>query len=136
MAIYVSPAQRRRKTGLIALAALVIGLGVGGVIGTWGQESVADQVAHVRSEARQTSAGLRVLALHAQAQVGGTADVGPLLKKTRSEVASELADAPWLSDATRSALQAEVDRLSLDSATFGADVTRTADDIDKAFGVS
>lgn len=137
MARYISTAQRRRKAAVIAVVALLIGLAAGFGLGRLTTTSVGDQVASVRAQARETTGGLRVLALHAQAGVGGTADVGPVLEKTRSGLSTELAKAPWVGVATRQSLVAELDALAAMPPTapgFAEALTRLADRLDQVFG--
>lgn len=139
MARYISTARRRRTTAGIAVAALIVGLVAGLGLARLTTDSVEDKVAAVRAQVRETTGGLRVLALHAQAGVGGTSDVQPVLAKTRDGLNAELASAPWIGSAARQVLLGELAALaamSPTSATFGAALTRTADHIDQAFGAS
>lgn len=139
MARYISTAERRRKALLLAAVALVVGLAAGFGLAKATTTSVDDKVAAVRADVRETTGGLRVLALHAQAGVGGTSDVQPVLAKTRDGLNAELNDAPWIGAATRQSLLGELKELSAmspASTSFAMTLTKVADHIDEVFGVS
>lgn len=139
MALYISTAQRRCKAAVIGAVALVIGLAAGFGLARVTTTSVEDKVASVQKQVRDTTGGLRVLALHAQASVGGTSDVQPVLARTRDGLNAEFASAPWIGVSTRESLLAELaalEAMSPTSATFGPVLSKTADHIDQAFGIS
>jgi hypothetical protein len=114
----------------------VLGLLLGGLAGRLSAPSVQDQVRAVRSDAQQTTAGLRVIALHDSVGTGsGGTDL--VLKRTRTELEDELSRAPWVSSSTGSALLAQLsaldDRSDEGSAEFGAAAEALATRIDSAF---
>lgn len=143
MALYIPASRRRRQTVLVAVAALLLGLLVGGAIGRASAPSIDDRIRSVRSDARATAAALRVLALHDQSGAasnqanGGGADL--VLRRTRAELRTEFARAPWLRASQRSPLLAELDRLAAQpdhtSAAFGAAAETFAAHIEATFGV-
>jgi hypothetical protein len=139
VARYISTAERRRKALFLASLALVAGLATGFLLAKATTPSMEENIAAVQADVRETTGGLRVLALHAQAGVGGTADVQPVLAKTRSGLDAELDAAPWIGSTTRHSMLdqlGELSAMSPSSASFATTLTRVADDIDAAFGVS
>lgn len=136
MALYVPEGRRRRRILVASSLALLLGLAVGAAVGRLSAPSIDDRVAEVRSDAQQTTAGLRVIALHDQAGTGsGGADL--VLRRTRAELQTEFDKAPWLSRATRTALLTELDALEArtdsGSASFGSAAEALARAIDEAF---
>lgn len=136
MALYIPEARRRRRVVLAAVVGVVLGLVLGGLVGRLSAPSVADQVKAVRSDASDTSAGLRVISLHTSngLQDGG-ADL--VLQRTGTELRAEFDDAPWLSTSTRSALLDQLSalqsRTDTTSKAFGDACASLAAAIDKAF---
>lgn len=124
---------------ILAAVALVLGLVAGFGIARATSSSVADQVATVRAQVRETTGGLRVLALHAQAHVGGTSDVRPVLERARAGLDAALTAAPWIGPTTGRSLLDEVRLLGSmapGSSRFATSVARAADHIDQAFGIA
>ncbi len=137
MALYIPTGRRRRRTIAVAVAALVIGMAAGWVVGRASSTSIGGRVDAVRAEARQTAAGLRVIALHDQTGAGaGGADL--VLARTRTELDNEFARAPWLTRAQRVRLNQALDALRAisDRATpaFGAAAEALAVEIEETFG--
>lgn len=136
MALYVPEGRRRRRLLVVATVALVVGLGGGALAGRLSAPSVESEVRSVQSDAHRTAAGLRVIALHDQQQTGsgGTALV---LARTRSELEAEFARAPWLSQASRSALLTQLAQLTARTDTgtsaFGDAADALARAVDSAF---
>ncbi len=137
MALYIPESRRRRRVLVAAVGALLLGLVVGALAGRLSAPSVGDQVRAVRGDAQQTTAGLRVIALHDTAGTGG-GGTDLVLKRTRTELEDELSRAPWVSSSTRSALLAQLSALDArtDDGTpaFGAAAEALARAIDSAFG--
>jgi hypothetical protein len=136
VALYVPEGRRRRRILVASAAALLLGLVVGGAVGRLSAPSIDDRVAEVRTDAQQTTAGLRVIALHDQAGTGsGGTDL--VLRRTRQELQTEFDKAPWLSRATRTSLLAQLDALDArtdsGSAAFGNAAEALARAIDLAF---
>jgi hypothetical protein len=143
VALYIPASNRRRRTVLIGVAALVIGLVLGVVAGRSTAPTVADEISSVRSDARRTAANLRVIVLHDQAGIasdtgGGGTDLQ--LENTRKELQAEFAAAAWLSQADKDALIASLDALTArtdkSSAEFGTATEALAKQIEETFGVS
>ncbi|MCU1602223.1 MAG: hypothetical protein JWO22_2932 [Frankiales bacterium] len=136
MALYIPEARRRRRVLVAAVLALVAGLVVGGLAGRLTAQSVDDRVKQVRADAQDTSAGLRVIAIHDSAGTGG-GGTDLVLTRTDSELRSEFSKAPWISTTTRSALldQLAALRSRTDPGTkaYGAAAEALAAAIDKAF---
>jgi uncharacterized membrane-anchored protein YhcB (DUF1043 family) len=143
VALYIPASNRRRRTVLIGVAALVIGLVLGVVAGRSTAPTVADKISSVRSDARRTAANLRVIVLHDQEGIasetgGGGTDIQ--LENTRKELQAEFAAAAWLSQADKDALIASLAALTAradkSSAEFGTATEALAKQIEETFGVS
>lgn len=137
MSLYIPESRRRRRVLVSAVVALVVGLVLGGLIGRLSAPTVQEQVDAVRNDARQTTAGLRVIALHDQAGAGGNGGTSLIVDRTRTELRDEFDRAPWMSQSTRSALLAQLDQLAArtDPRTpaYGTAAEALAAAIDKAF---
>ncbi|MFN2477650.1 MAG: hypothetical protein ABR615_00525 [Pseudonocardiaceae bacterium] len=147
MALYTPQAQRRRQLVILAVAAFVLGGVLGGFVGRFTAPTLADRVAAVREQARQTSSQLRVLSLHVDAGAaslgtGGDAGAGLALQRADADLTSTLERAPWITPQRRTALTTHLNNLertaSSGAATkpFAADVDSLAAEIDTAFGLS
>lgn len=147
MAIYTPQAKRRRLLLIATVAAFLAGGLLGGVVGWFIAPTPADRVAEVREQARQTSAQLRVLSLHAEegaASLGAGGDAGARLALQRAgvELTQALERAPWITAEHRDALVAELREVghaadgAVATAPFAAEVDRLAADIDTTFGVN
>lgn len=142
MAFYIPASARRRRLYVAATAAAVIGLAAGLLLGRLMAPSVTDRIHSVQADARQTSAGLRVIALHdtsnavgAQGDANGGTDI--VLQRTRDELTAEFKKSPWLSDAVKQVLLKKLDQLDAisdrTSKAFGEAAESLADEIDKIF---
>jgi hypothetical protein len=142
VALYIPAARRRRRLLVAAAAALIVGLAVGLVVGRSTVPTVHDRVSDVRTEARDISAGLRVLSLHISAKTSGdsVSEVDLVLRKTRARLTGELDKAAWIGPGQRVGLMNELTALAArtdrTSAGFGVAADRMAKDIDVMFGVS
>jgi hypothetical protein len=101
VAIYVPRARRRRNLILLGVAALVVGLVLGAVVGRASAPTVEDRVRSVRSEARDIAAQLRVVSLHAEDQAasvaaGGDAGADLALGRTETDLRRLFKRAPWV----------------------------------------
>jgi len=144
MALYIPASRRRRQTIGFVVAALVLGLIIGGLVGRASAPSLTDQVHSVQEKARQTASGLRVLSLHQEASsasngngANGGADL--VLSRTRDELETEFGDAPWLDATARKelldaldALEAQPDRSSPE---FASAADALATNIEATFGL-
>jgi len=145
MALYVPAARRRRRLLVFTGAALLVGLLLGAFIGRGTAPTVDDRIEAVRNDARQTAAGLRVIALHDESNAVSNAGEGDggtqlVLDRTRAELREEFDDAPWITTEQRDELINALDGLDEQSdrtsETFGRDAEALADKIDAAFGTA
>ncbi len=132
---------------ILAIAALILGGVLGGLVGRFTAPTPADRVATVRDQARQTSSQLRVLSLHVDAGAaslgtGGDAGAGLALQRADADLTRALEQAPWITAQSRAALNMHLHDLertaSSGAATkpFAADVDSLATEIDATFGLS
>jgi hypothetical protein len=144
MALYIPAGRRRRRTIVIAAVTLLAGLVIGVVAGRVTAPTVREEIEAVQDDARQTAAGLRVIALHDEAETVGSqgADSGGtalVLERTRSELEDEFDRAIWLSDAQRDDLLAGLDDLEAISDRAGTEFAAAAEgyaaEIEAAFGL-
>jgi hypothetical protein len=133
VAIYVPASKRRRNTIIIAVIALLVGLGPGLIAGRASAPSLGEQVADVQEQARTATSQLRVVALHEDAKTGSEG-TDLALRRARDELDKALDDAPWITDADAKALRTEVDRLTTTSSAD--DIEKAARDIEVAFGIA
>jgi hypothetical protein len=129
VALYIAPARRRRRVLAAAGVALALGLLVGAVAGRLTAPSIDDRITSVRDDARATAAGLRVIALHDEADTGGGDDQGAalVLDRTRTELDDLFDRAPWLGSDTRTELFDELDALADDPDPTGTAFGQAAD---------
>jgi hypothetical protein len=129
---------------LIGVAVLV-GLAIGAIVGRVSAPTVDDRIASVRDDARQTAAGLRVIALHDESnaissQTPGDGGVDLVLRDTRSQLRNEFDRAPWIALQQREALLKQLDELQARNdrtgASFGEAADAMAGAIETTFGVS
>jgi hypothetical protein len=144
MALYVPAARRRRRIVGFTVAALVLGLLIGALLGRATAPTVDDRLASVRKNAQQTAAGLRVIAIHDESNTASnqSANSGAdlVLKETRSELENEFDDAPWITPAQREALLKSLDKLEAQadrkSDGFGKAADALATQIEETFGAA
>lgn len=132
MAIYVPASKRRRNTIIIAVVALLVGLGPGLLAGRASAPSLGDQVESVQEQARTATSQLRVVALHEDAATGGEG-TALALQRAHDELADALDDAPWITEADADALLAHVDDLTTSSTAD--EIEQVAREIEIAFGL-
>ncbi|HEV7759523.1 MAG TPA: hypothetical protein VGO78_11060 [Acidimicrobiales bacterium] len=144
MALYIAPARRRRRVLVTAGVALALGLLLGAIAGRVTAPTLDDRISSVRGDARETAAGLRVIALHDEAGTGaeGEGDQGAdlVLERTRTELDGLFDRAPWLGSDARAGLFDELDALG-DSpdptgAAFGEQADALAGHIETTFGAA
>src|ERR1700735_1451001 len=134
MALYTPQAQRRRQMVILAIAALILGGVLGGLVGRFTAPTPADRVATVREQARQTSSQLRVLSLHVDAGAaslgtGGDAGAGLALQRADAALTRALGQAPWITAHSRAAVSTHLhDRER--TASSGAATKPCAADVD------
>ncbi|MCU1461348.1 MAG: hypothetical protein JWO37_1423 [Acidimicrobiales bacterium] len=145
MALYIPAGRRRRRAIGLIVAAFVVGLVAGWIGGRASSPSVEGRVKSVRSEARQTAAGLRVVALHDQTgavaqPTPGDAGTDLVLRRTRTELDHEFRRAPWVTRQQHDQLLRELDALQArpdrGTAAFGAAAEALARDIETTFGTN
>jgi hypothetical protein len=144
MALYVPAARRRRRLVIFTVPALVAGLLIGALVGRVTAPTVDDRITAVRDDARQISAGLRVITLHdesdAASQQAGEGGADLVLKDTRSQLGKAFDDAPWITLQQREALFKTLDGLESQAdksgASFGQGAEAFAQQIESTFGVT
>ena len=142
MALYIPAGRRRRRTILIAVGALLIGLTLGAIAGRSTAPTIEDRISSVRSDAHTTSAALRVIALHDAAGAVSTqqGDGGTelVLQRTRTDLERRFGRAPWLPATARQKLLDDLASLAARpdkaDASFGAAAEALAQEIDATFG--
>jgi hypothetical protein len=111
VAVYAGTSKRRRTTGLVAAAALIVGLIIGIVIGQSTAKTFDEQVKEGRDGGRDLVTALQVLPLeYGQALSGseGTAQIGDTVDRAVARLADALDGAPWLGPAQRTQATAAV----------------------------
>ncbi len=111
MAVYAGSAKRKRTTGLIAIATLVLGLVIGLAIGRATAPAIDDEIADGRKGGRELVTALQVLPLeYGQALSGseGTALIGDTVGRSVARLDAALDGAPWLGPAQRNQATAAV----------------------------
>lgn len=111
MAVYATPAKRRRTTIVVAVAALVVGLAVGVAIGRGTASSVDDEIAKGREGGRRLVTALRVLPLEYSQAFTGSSESGLIedtVKRSVARLPAALDGAPWLGSAQRQTATAAV----------------------------
>lgn len=145
MALYVPAGARRRRTTLIAVAAVVTGVVIGFLAGRTSAPTAADQIRSVQGDARETAAGLRVISLHDEAGALPTSgstdgDTQLVLDRTKEQLAGEFDRAIWIGEDERSRLRRELDRLTAhtdrSTPSFGKATDALAGHIEEAFGTT
>ena len=109
MALYVSAGRRTRRTVIVAVAMVVVGLGVGYAVGRQQVPSIQDRVVTVRASAADVATGIERLDIEYEQAIGGGGDsisAGVLspLAGDRAQLQTLLDEAPWVVAADRSAL--------------------------------
>jgi hypothetical protein len=139
MAIYVPPSRRKARRILSAVALLVAGALIGFLLARVTAPSLTDQVQSAQQQARELAAGLRVLALHDEAQaVSGQASTDFALQRTQTGLEEAFAAAPWIPAATRTQLSGDVAELrrTRQDPGFGQRAESAAGEIEQAFGIT
>jgi hypothetical protein len=144
MAVYRGPERRRRATAAIAVAALIVGLLAGVLVGRVSAPSVDDQIAEGQAAGRDLVAGLRVLPLEYEQASAGSSETGLIedtVKRATGRLPAALEQAPWL-DVTqrREAAQAvhaiaETASAEVAPARFEATVARSTATLESIFGL-
>ena len=143
MALYIPSGTRKRRTALVAIGAVVVGLVLGFGLGRSTAPTPTEQIRSVQADAREVSSGLRVLALHDEAgtiatQGSGDGGAALVLAAAEKDLAAAIRSAPWISASEgkelRAALVALAARDDRTDASFGRAAEATAKQIDAAFG--
>jgi hypothetical protein len=143
MAVYIPAGRRRRRTIMLAVTGLLVGVVLGGLIGRASAPTVDDQLASVRDDAREVAAGLRVVALHGEedTESNQTADSGAdlVLDETRTGLQHAFEDAPWLGEDQQQELLDALDALTEIDDRSGPEFAQAAEalatQIEATFGV-
>jgi len=145
MALYIPAGARKRRTVLIALGAVAVGLLLGFGIGRTTAPTPTEKIRSAQADAREVSSGLRVLALHDEAgaiATRGSGDGGAslVLDRAHDDLRTAIQAAPWISQREADKLLAALATLSARSdrtdQAFGKAAEVTAEQIDDAFGNS
>jgi hypothetical protein len=145
MAVYRGPERRRRATAAIAVAALIAGLLLGGVIARVTAPSVDDRIAEGRAAGADLVAGLRVLPLEYQQASAGSSETGLIqdtVKRATDRLPAALDKAPWLVAAQHreaaAAVRAITDAASakVAPARFEATTARSTATLQSIFGLA
>jgi hypothetical protein len=146
VAVYIPQARRRRRLLVVAVAAFVLGALAGVLAGRATAPTPAERVAAVREQARQVSAQLRVVSLHAEAgtasQGGGDGGAALALQRADADLGRVLDQAPWIPQRQGEVLRDRLRGLERNpqaaagSAAFAASIDSLAADIDTAFGLA
>jgi hypothetical protein len=132
---------------LLGVAALVLGLVLGAVIGRASAPTVQDRVRSVQREARNIAAQLRVVSLHAEDKTaslaaGGDAGADLALGRTESDLRRLFGRAPWVPAKTAGDLLADTVALRTEARgqagtpAFGRKVDALAARIETTFGAA
>lgn len=152
MAIYVSAAQRLRRTVVIAVVAALVAFVVGWAVGRQQVPSIDDRVESVQRRAGDLATNIERLDIEYEQIVSGgdaaasgtdSVEAGVIapLDDLRSELQALMDDAPWLASTQRSALLdavAEVRSEALDGVpldTFVAAAATASDLVRATFAV-
>ncbi len=111
MAVYATPAKRRRTTVVVAIATLVVGLAIGVAIGRATASSVDDEIAKGRDGGRELVTALRVLPLEYGQAFSGSSEsalIEDTVNRSVSRLPAALDGAPWLGTAQRQTATAAV----------------------------
>jgi hypothetical protein len=132
---------------LLGVAALVLGLVLGAVIGRASAPTVQDRVRSVQREARNIAAQLRVVSLHAEDKTasvaaGGDAGADLALQRAEADLRGLFKRAPWLHAKTGADLLAETAALRAEAKgeagtpAFGQKVDALAGRVEATFGAA
>lgn len=111
MAVYATPARRRRTTIVVGVAALIVGLVIGTAIGRGTATSLEDEIASGRAGGSELVTALRVLPLEYSQAFKGSSESGLIedtVKRSTAQLPHALGGAPWLSAAQRQTATAAV----------------------------
>ena len=109
MALYVSKAQRLRRTVIVAAVSALVASGIGWLFGRQQVPSVDSQVAAAKERGELIATGIERLDIEYEQVLGGapgeTMERGVLapLDDVRAELQRAMDDAPWITSAQRSA---------------------------------
>ncbi|MEY2442142.1 MAG: hypothetical protein QOJ46_1568 [bacterium] len=104
MAVYATPARRRRTTIVVGVAALIVGLVIGIAIGRATATSLDDKIADGRAGGMELVTALRVLPLEYSQAFKGSSETGLIedtVKRSTARLPAALDGAPWLGAAQR-----------------------------------
>lgn len=146
MAVYIPAGRRRRRLLAWCSAAALVGGLVGGAAGRATAPTIGEQVRTSQARARALSAGLRVVALHEEAQstsLAAPGDGGADLAVRRAEegLKMEFRSAPWIPVAAQKRLLDGVNALrtgggNASRSRYAQNVEQVASAIEAAFGIS
>jgi hypothetical protein len=144
MAVYATPARRRRTTILVGVAALIVGLVIGIAIGRGTATSLDDEIAQGRAGGRQLVTAQQVLPLEYSQAFKGSSETGLIedtVTRSTAQLSGVLDGAPWLGAAQRQTATAAVQsvrnaaRSRLAPARFEAVVAQATATLQAVFGL-
>jgi hypothetical protein len=144
VAVYATPARRRRTTIGVGVAALIVGLIIGVAIGRATASSLDDEIAKGRAGGTELVTALRVLPLEYSQAFKGSSETGLIedtVKRSTAQLPDALDGAPWLGAAQRQTAIAAVQSVQtaaqakLAPARFEAVVAQATATLQAVFGL-
>lgn len=144
MALYISAGRRRRTTIVVGIAAIVVGIALGFLLGRGTATTIDDRVTEARDAGRKFAASLRVLPLEYEQAVTGDGEAGgadPIVRRALAGEQAAIDAAPWLGDAQIAALRSQIDDVrnaperDLTPEDFAASVEDAVAVVEATFGI-
>ena len=145
MALYISAGRRRRTTIMVGVAAAIVGLLLGFLLGRGTTTTIDDRISASRDAGRKFAAALRVLPLEYEQAVtddGESGGAAPIVERSLDGEQAALDAAPWLSDAQIAALRSNLDVVrsapanDLPPDEFAAAVDEAVTAVEATFGLA
>lgn len=145
MALYISAGRRRRTTIIVGVAAAIVGLLLGFLLGRGTATTIDDRISASRDAGRKFAAALRVLPLEYEQAVtddGESGGAAPIVERSLDGEQAALDAAPWLSDAQIAALRSDLDVVrsapanDLPPDEFAAAVDEAVTAVEATFGLA
>lgn len=147
MAVYMSATRQRRRTILVAVAAVVVGVLVGFMIGRSSAPGVSDAVGDARTRGQNLASALRALPFeYEQALTGAagesTAGIDDAIRRVSDRSTQAIADTPWLTTEQKDAIASAIGDVTsaaqerVAPGDFGRLVEGAAVVVERTFGVT